>query len=108
MLYRSTSGWLTVLCLMISFQLAACRKVIEAPSPPTGSALVEAFKADLTSIATHGEGGSALDEFRSHFELLQQEDPAKADAIQKDFKALMSATTPEKRKELAQKIQSEF
>jgi len=105
---RSTSGWLAVICLVMSLQLSACRRQVKIPPPPTGSALVETFKADLTSIAAHGEGGSALDEFANHFELLKQEDPAQAELVQDDFKSLMSASTPEKRKEFAQKMQSKF
>jgi len=103
-----SSRWLPAMCLILSVSLTACRKSNEPPPPPTGSALIETIKTELGGIATHGEGGSALDEFTNHVELLQKENPAKAEAIQKDFKDLMSASTPEKRKELAKKIQGEL
>lgn len=89
--------------LLISPVVCGCAGE-ETPQVSSADEIVNAFKGNLKVVADTGEGGSGLDVLRSEFELLQQQAPEKAQAIEKDYQALMTASKPEDRKSLATKI----
>ncbi|MCA9088599.1 MAG: hypothetical protein KDA90_08175 [Planctomycetaceae bacterium] len=70
----------------------------------SADAVVESIRTSLTGVASHGEGGSALDSLRNDFERLREADAAKAGEIEADLKKLLTTGSSDQRKSLATDI----
>ncbi len=91
-------------CLFLISPLASGCSGEETPQASSADEIISGFKDNLKVVVDTGEGGSGLDLLRSQYELLQQQAPQKAKAVEQDFQKLMTTSKPDERKSAATKI----
>ncbi len=97
-----------LLVVALAVGILGCQAPPPEPVEPTTEQLVSQLSSGLDLVLEYGEGGSGLAPlFESHAKL-QKKDPELAKRVEKDLNELGRATTPEKRKELAKKIQGQL
>ncbi len=94
----------TLLTAILFSTLIGCGGGSEPVVDNSSTAIVESLRTSLTGVASHGEGGSALDSLHNDFERLREVDAAKAGGIEPEMKKLLTTGSADQRKSLANDI----